>query len=189
MDHVDLEVINDQLKQADAAEILRWAVATFGDRIAATSSFQTQSVPRLHLISKTVPQLPVLFIDTGYHFGDTLAFRDDLQERFNLNIVPVRPKRQVQRDRMGRPLYSTDPDLCCHHHKVALLDKVSNNTMPSLVAFAVIKPPTALPFKPSNEIKKASCAFTPYFLGPSANSGPMLINTNYRHTHSFPKDI
>lgn len=120
---MDLEVINDQLHQADAADILRWAVETFGDRIAATSSFQTQSVPLLHLISETVPQLPILFIDTGFHFGDTLAFRDDLCERFGLNIIPVRPKQVVQRDRMGRPLYSSDPDLCCFHHKVAPLDK------------------------------------------------------------------
>lgn len=122
MDRVDLDLVNEELKQASAVEVLQWAMNTFGERIAATSSFQTQSVPLLHLISQTVPQMPVLFIDTGFHFGDTLAFRDSLQKQLKLNIVPVRPKRLVQRDRQGRPLYSSDPDLCCYHHKVAPLD-------------------------------------------------------------------
>ena len=121
---VDLERWNLVLADASAEKILQWAWTTFPDRVAASSSFQTQSVPLLHLIAQNTPLLPVLFIDTGFHFPETLAFRDLLQQRLKLHIVPVRPNKMVKYDAIGRRLYSSDPDLCCYHHKVAPLNKV-----------------------------------------------------------------
>lgn len=121
--HVDLEQINGELSKAEPSEILTWAASRFAGKLAVTSSFQTQSVPLLHLISQTVPQLPVLFIDTGYHFPETLRFRDRLCEELGLNVVQVRPQKQVPRDAKGQPLYRADPDLCCFYHKVAPLER------------------------------------------------------------------
>ena len=111
---------NDSLEEVSPQEILMWARETFAPEIAASSSFQTQSVPLLHMISQLAPDLPVLFLDTGFHFAKTLAFRDELQARYHLKIVVVRPEVRASDllARYGEGLYRRDPDLCCHLHKV-----------------------------------------------------------------------
>jgi phosphoadenosine phosphosulfate reductase len=101
-------------------DILRWAWETFGPKVAVSSSFQTQSVPLLHIVSRVCPEMPVIFIDTGFHFPETLAFRDEIQARYHLNLVVVRPtitKSQLLA-RYGEGLYRHDPDLCCYLNKV-----------------------------------------------------------------------
>ena len=116
----DILGLNEQFEQLSAGEILAWAWKTFGPKVVASSSFQTQSVPLLHIISRACPEMPVLFIDTGFHFLETLAFRDELQARYNLNIVVVRPsigKSQLLA-KYGQALYRHDPDLCCYINKV-----------------------------------------------------------------------
>lgn len=118
--------LNQQFEQASAADILAWGWQTFGPYIAVSSSFQTQSVPLLHLISQVCPEMMVIFLDTGFHFPETLAFRDELQARFQLNLVVVRPtieKRQLVA-RYGEGLYRRDPDLCCYINKVEPMQRV-----------------------------------------------------------------
>ena len=66
----DLELANASLEKAQTEEVLKWALKTFPDELAMSSSFQTQSIPLLHIIANTLPQLPILFLDTGYHFPD-----------------------------------------------------------------------------------------------------------------------
>ncbi len=108
-----------QLDQASPAHILQWALRRFGDEVIASSSFQTQSMPLLHMISLWAPRLPVIFLDTGYHFPETLAFRDKIVSLWKLNL---RIARTASGDHpAGQPqgnLYQRDPDLCCHLHKV-----------------------------------------------------------------------
>ncbi len=121
----ELAALNARFEQASAEDILRWAWETFGPSVVASSSFQTQSVPLLHLISRVCPAMPILFIDTGFHFPETLAFRDDLQARYGLNIVTVHPeitKSELFR-RYGEGLYRRDPDLCCYINKVRPMQK------------------------------------------------------------------
>jgi len=99
--------------------VLEWAWERFAPSIAMTSSFQTQSVPLLHMISVVAPRMPVLFLDTGFHFSETLAFRDQLVERFGLNLHVLEPR--MGHDGFLREhgeLYRRDPDLCCHINKV-----------------------------------------------------------------------
>lgn len=97
------------------AEVLSWAFERYSPSIAASSSFQTQSLPLLHMISKVCPQLPIVFIDTGFHFPETLAFRDRLVERFDLRLEIVAAN---DRGSKAEPLYRRDPDLCCLKNKV-----------------------------------------------------------------------
>ncbi len=117
---LDLEALNARFEAASAAEVLAWAWETFAPHVAASSSFQTQSVPLLHLISRVCPEMPVLFIDTGFHFPETLTFRDTLVARYGINVVPVHPqvtKSELLR-KYGEGLYRRDPDLCCYVNKV-----------------------------------------------------------------------
>lgn len=117
---LDIAHLNERLEPLSTEEILEWAWETFAPHVAASSSFQTQSVPLLHIVSRVCPAMPVLFIDTGFHFLETLAFRDELQARYGLNIVVVHPAIEKSQllERYGEGLYRHDPDLCCHIHKV-----------------------------------------------------------------------
>ncbi|MBD3167701.1 phosphoadenylyl-sulfate reductase [bacterium] len=69
--------------------ILRWVEERFGDGAVVLSSFQTQSLPLLHHVSRVVPDMPVLFIDTGFHFPETLQFRDRVAHLLRLNLQVV----------------------------------------------------------------------------------------------------
>lgn len=102
------------MEHAPPEEILRWAVAEFAPDVAMSSSFQTQSLPLLHMVSRVAPALSVIFLDTGYHFPETLRFRDRLQKEWGLNVVTVRPAPEEAR----AGLYARDPDRCCQIHKV-----------------------------------------------------------------------
>ena len=97
-----------------------------GMRVFATSSFQSNSVVLLHLISRLDASIPVYFLDTGYHFADTFRFRDDLAARLGLEIRALRSSvsRIQQRDGAGRLLFTSDPDYCCHLNKVLPLEPV-----------------------------------------------------------------
>ena len=106
-------------------EILTWAVEAFCPNLAASSSFQTQSVPLLHMISQIRPEMRILFLDTQYHFWDTLLFREQLQREFNLNVVDLYAGKSWWPflRRFGRTLVSEDPDLCCFIRKVQPMQK------------------------------------------------------------------
>jgi phosphoadenosine phosphosulfate reductase len=101
-------------------EIITWAVETFCPEIAASSSFQTQSVPLLHMISQIHPEMRIYFVDTFYHFWDTLMFREQLERELGLNVVDVYPDKSWNQflRRFGRKLVTEDPDLCCYIRKV-----------------------------------------------------------------------
>jgi phosphoadenosine phosphosulfate reductase len=117
---LDIAYLNTRFEHASPQEILRWAWETFGTKAAISSSFQTQSVPLLHLVAQTCPGMAVLFLDTGFHFPETLTFRDQLQAHFKLNLVVVRPA--IEKSQLiaqhGEGLYRRDPDLCCYINKV-----------------------------------------------------------------------
>lgn len=97
-----------------------------GLSVFATSSFQGSSVVLLHLLSRFAPEVPVHFLDTGYHFPETLAFRDRLARELGLQVVTLRSpvSRDLQRDPEGSLLFRSDPDLCCHLNKVLPLEPV-----------------------------------------------------------------
>jgi phosphoadenosine phosphosulfate reductase len=92
----------------------------------ATSSFQPGSVVLLHLIANHTPWLPVYFLDTGYHFPETLRFKTQLMREWGLKILDLRSilSRSEQRSVDGKLLFASDPDRCCHLNKVAPLDLV-----------------------------------------------------------------
>lgn len=85
-----------------------------------TSSFQTQSVPLLHIISKHFNWVKVVFIDTGYLFADTYFFKQELEEMLKLDIITVSSKKDYLNQKMssGLMLYSEDTDRCCQINKV-----------------------------------------------------------------------
>jgi len=88
---LDLDAVNRDLAQADAGQIVRWATDTFRDRLVLSSSFGAQAAVMLHLVTRVVPDVPVIFIDTGYLFPETYTFAESLAKRLKLNLHVYQP--------------------------------------------------------------------------------------------------
>ena len=94
--------------------------------IFTTSSFQTHSIPLLHILSEIDNSIPIYFLNTGYHFPETLAFRDSIADQLNLNLINLTssiPKIH-QKGENGRLMFATDPEYCCHLNKVKPLETI-----------------------------------------------------------------
>ena len=88
-------------------------------KMFVTSSFQTHSIPLIHLIGQIDPTIPIYFIDTGFHFPESIAFKKDLARRYNLDVRDVRseiPKLMQVNDR-NEFYFTSDPDRCCEINK------------------------------------------------------------------------
>jgi phosphoadenosine phosphosulfate reductase len=87
-----------------------------------TCSFQAEDMVVLHLVRERLPNVPVLFLETGYHFDEVYRYRDEMTARYGLNLVNVMPERTVaeQESEFGI-LYQTKPDQCCKLRKVGPL--------------------------------------------------------------------
>jgi phosphoadenosine phosphosulfate reductase len=113
------------LRDADPREILDAAVRTFGARLALVSSFGAESAVLLHLAAQVKPDVPVLFLDTGMLFGQTLDYRHDLAKRLGLTGVrDLRPRfEDLALTDPNADLWRTDTDACCGIRKVLPLDR------------------------------------------------------------------
>ena len=113
-----------QLRHAHPAEIIRAAVDHLGDQLALVSSFGAESAVLLHLAAQVKPDIPVLFLDTGMLFGQTLDYRQQLAARLGLTDVrDLRPRfEDLATGDPGADLWKTDTDACCHIRKVIPLD-------------------------------------------------------------------
>jgi phosphoadenosine phosphosulfate reductase len=107
------------------ASVIRDGLA--GD-LAVVSSFGAESAVLLHLIASVDPTVPVLFLDTGKHFDETIAYRDLLTERLGLNLVVLTPDAAdlAKKDETGLR-WSYDPDGCCDIRKVKPLERALAN--------------------------------------------------------------
>ena len=110
------EAIADPVEQALA--VLAWAGETFGDSFAITSSMADGLLA--HLASRAVPGVQVVFLETGYHFAETLGTRDWIASVLPIRVLDVRAEQTVaeQDAQYGARLHDRDPDLCCSLRKV-----------------------------------------------------------------------
>ena len=115
------EIAGPELELASAEDIVAWAVSTFGSRFCVTSSMADAVLA--HVASRVAPGIDVVFLDTGYHFPETLGTRDAVDATMQVNVRTVTPALSVaeQDAAYGPDLWSRDPDLCCALRKVAPL--------------------------------------------------------------------
>ena len=111
------------LEDATPQDVLRWAVNRFGQRFVIASSMSDGVLA--HLASTVTPSIRVLFLDTGYHFAETLGTADAVSATLPVELVRVTPQLSVaeQDAAFGVDLFARDPDLCCAMRKVAPLKK------------------------------------------------------------------
>ncbi len=97
-----------------------------GKQFFASSSFQSHSIPMLHILNTIAPNFPVYFIDTGFHFPETLEFRDQVAAQFNLNVKNHRGTTSLvnQLTTEDRFLFQSDPAYCCAINKTQPMDSL-----------------------------------------------------------------
>ncbi len=122
---VDLDAVNRELAEATPEAVLAWTWRQFQPKVILTCSFQHDGVVLAHMLRTIAPDVPVVFINTGFHFAETLAYRDEIERRLGIKVVelsPIMPREQFAAEH-GLDLYARDPDLCCHINKVEPLKR------------------------------------------------------------------
>jgi phosphoadenosine phosphosulfate reductase len=120
----DVIRLNNLYRGADSTELLASVVRdhVLGD-LALVSSFGAESAALLHLVASVAPEVPVLFLDTGKHFPETLAYRDLLQSIVGFPLINLTPDQDTIRVKDATGLrWSYDPDGCCAIRKVEPLE-------------------------------------------------------------------
>jgi len=112
---LDLDLIARRLDGAPATDIVAWAVETFGSRLCVTASMADAVV--IDLATKVDPDIEVVFLDTGFHFAETIQTLRTAQARYGLNLRVERPAASAT------DLFAVGTDGCCAVRKVALLDR------------------------------------------------------------------
>ncbi len=113
----------DELEGAPAQEILGWAVEEFGTKLVVAASMAEAVL--VDMLARIRSDVPVVFIDTGYHFAETIGTRDAVMHRYDLPLISAGAQLTVagQNAVYGPKLFERDPDLCCRMRKVVPLDR------------------------------------------------------------------
>lgn len=117
----ELRDLNRSFEHAHPREVLTWALERSGlERIAIASAFQAEGTCVMHMAAQIRPDVPVLFLETGFHFAETLAFRDQIAERLGVRVVDLVGEHtpESQAASFGPRLFERDPDRCCDLNKV-----------------------------------------------------------------------
>ena len=113
--------LNVRFEDEHPTEILRWALQDSGlEHIAIASAFQAEGTAVIHMAASIRPDVPVMFLETGFHFAETMAFKRQLADQFGLNVVDLTGDYTVesQEAKFGPRLYERNPKLCCDLNKV-----------------------------------------------------------------------
>lgn len=116
--------VGAELELAPAEDIIEWAAATFGERFCVTSSMADGVLA--HVASRVVPGIDVVFLDTGYHFVETIGTRDAVAATLPVTVRTIQPLQTVaeQDAEHGPELFARNPDLCCSLRKVEPLSRM-----------------------------------------------------------------
>jgi phosphoadenosine phosphosulfate reductase len=117
------EEADARLAGALAGEVVAWARETFGESLVVASSMADTHL--VHLAQAAAPGVDVLFLDTGYHFPETIGTRDAVAEVYDVNLLTILPRQTVaeQDAEYGPRLHDRDPDRCCALRKVEPLER------------------------------------------------------------------
>src|SRR5438094_6492874 len=173
---------NRELEHATPEGILAWAWERFRPDVMLTCSFQHDGVVLAPILHAIAPAAPIVFINTGFPFPETLAYPDEIVRRLGLRLVelePIMPRPEFAA-RYGLDLYARNPDLCCHINKVEPLKRYLPNMRAWINARRRDKPPPPAPIPTAKDNQG----------GPSRvnrlPSGPWKTTFNYLDRHAIP---
>lgn len=97
-----------------------------GLKLFVSSSFQTHSIPLLHIVSRISKSIPVYFINTGFHFPETIRYKDQIAKLLDIEVIDTKPVvcKRLQCDADGYLYFASDPDHCCYLNKIQPLEPV-----------------------------------------------------------------
>jgi phosphoadenosine phosphosulfate reductase len=154
----ELATRNAEFELAHPADVIRWALQDSGlDRIAIASAFQAEGTVVMHLATQIRPDIPILFLETGFQFAETLAFKEQLTETLGLNVVDLVGERTVAEQEAieGPRLYERDSERCCEMNKVRPMFEALRGLDAWMTAFRRDSSPTraAAPFVEQYELE------------------------------------
>jgi len=131
-----------ELNGASAEELLRWTDENFGGNYVVASNMQDGAL--VSMAAKVRPGVDVLFLDTGYHFAETIGTRDAVEAVYGVNVVNVTPEHSVaEQDRLlGKDLFARDAAECCRMRKVEPLSKALNGYSAWVTGIRRVEAPT-----------------------------------------------
>lgn len=120
---MNLEELNKKYLPLTPEERIREIYNDF-NKVLFTSSFGTTAIYLLHLFHKVKPEEKIYFLDTTYHFNETITYKEELTKLWNLNVVDVKPEEWKNKFTLEDKTWSKDPDLCCSINKVEPMDRI-----------------------------------------------------------------
>lgn len=124
----DLDSLNEEYHKLRPEERLEVLFRKLGNqRILFTSSFGTTAVVLLHMLSRVKPDAAVYFLDTGYHFKETLAYKEEISRLLNLQIIDVQAEARKHRFTQENDTWRHNTDLCCYINKVRPVEELQQN--------------------------------------------------------------
>lgn len=124
MESIQIEQLNKTLSDAHNDVRIAHILNKYRDKVFITTSFGTTSALLIHMISRIRQNHPIHFINTGYLFPETLEYKDQLIERYGINVIDHVPDEEKHRITKEDQLWKWNADLCCHYNKVEPLAKV-----------------------------------------------------------------
>lgn len=118
---------NEELSDKDVYTVLNWTKDVFGvGEVALTTAFGYSGLALLRHVIKIMPSIQIYFIDTGFHFKETLDFCEKITDKWNLNLEVVKPdiSKEKLKQKLGEKPYKSNADLCCHYCKVEPLLRI-----------------------------------------------------------------
>lgn len=119
----ELAAASAELETATPQQILVWATERFRPRLTMATAFGPEGMAIIHMLAELAPDTHVFNLDTGYQFPETLALRDQVAQRYGLNVRLEQPELSVEEyeRQHGGPVYSRDPNQCCFDRKLTVI--------------------------------------------------------------------
>jgi phosphoadenosine phosphosulfate reductase len=179
---IDLAATNAWLKLRSPADVMDWAATTFGDTLVMSSSFGAESAALLHLVTKRLPDIRVIMIDTGFLFPETHQFMESLRWRMNLNVWIYRTKQDpfgyLERAGETNPMNRTDVASCCAVNKNEPFERAIRELKPRAWIRGIRKQQAIT--RENREIVEWSERYNCYAISP-------LLNWSTREIHHYMK--
>ena len=184
---LDLAETNDALKGADPEKIVAWAHTQFAPDLVMSSSFGAESALLIHMATRVMPRIKIIFVDTGYHFPETYAFVEQLRSRFDLNLWTYHtrndPIAYLHAAGEENPAFRKDHDACCAANKNEPFERAMRELKPAGWLRGVRRDQTDI--RSRNRFVDWSRRFECFAISPLLNWSTRDI-FNYMKRHDLP---
>jgi phosphoadenosine phosphosulfate reductase len=177
-----LESLNAMFETHDAADVVKWTAAEFGDGVMMSSSFGADSAVMLHMVTQVIPDIKVVFVNTGYLFPQTHGHMEALRQRLNLNVWTYRtqndPIAYLHAAGEENPAWRKDIDSCCGANKNEPFDRAMRELKPKAWLRGIRRAQAAT--RKGRQFIEWSARFNCYAVSP-------LLNWDRRTIHGYLK--